>query len=413
MGEYGKGLVEFEKDRSRFTSSVLGLTYFITTITLLLYLINIPFWTNVLQLSPALMFAMFIELYSIPAYEFWSTKQRFDYKYKKVVASSLGMAIGSVVIGVICVINTTYKLEARVFSDVLVKFLISGSFAVILIKEGKTLFNRKYWRYAFFFNLPLIPHFLSTMILNQSDRIMIKSMVGSTEAAIYSVSYTIGTMVFLVINAINNSFTPYTYQKIKNGTFEGIKKNSTILCAFVAIIIAISMAFAPEIVLIFAGSKYYEAIWVIPPVAASMYLIFVYSLFSNIEYYFKKTKQIAIASVICAIINLVLNYIFIPIFGYYAAGYTTLVCYVLYAMVHYLFCRNALLEQSIQSKRLIDLKSIISITAIVIIFMLIMIMTYQHIFIRYGVVCIIIVTCLLRRKYIISILKDIFGKAQN
>ena len=66
------------------------------------------------------------------------------------------------------------------------------------------------------FNLPLIPHYLSNYILNQSDRLMIGKMVGNTQAAYYSVAYTISTMMILIMNAINNSLTPYIYQSLEN-----------------------------------------------------------------------------------------------------------------------------------------------------------------------------------------------------
>ena len=52
----------------------------------------------------------------------------------------------------------------------------------------------------------------------------------------------------------------------------------------------------------------------VPPVAVSMFLIFLYSLFSNIEYYFKKTGFIALASIVCAVANLGLNKVFIELF---------------------------------------------------------------------------------------------------
>ena len=85
-----------------------------------------------------------------------------------------------------------------------------------------------------------------------------------------------------------------------------------------------TMAFAPEVILIFAGKKYMDAIYVIPPIACSVYFIFVYSLYSTIEYYYQKTKSIALATTISAILNLLLNTVCIEKFGYYAAGYTTL-----------------------------------------------------------------------------------------
>ena len=71
---------------------------------------------------------------------------------------------------------------------------------------------------------------------------------------------------------------------------------------------------------------------------------FLYNLFANIEYYYGKTKYVAVASLGAAVTNFVLNYIFIPKFGYYVAGYTTLISYVLYALGHYLFMRKVLKE---------------------------------------------------------------------
>ena len=45
---------------------------------------------------------------------------------KKVVLSTLGMSVGSILLGIISVLATdNYKLEARVFSDVFVKAVIS------------------------------------------------------------------------------------------------------------------------------------------------------------------------------------------------------------------------------------------------------------------------------------------------
>ena len=47
-----------------------------------------------------------------------------------------------------------------------------------------------------------------------------------------------------------------------------------------------------------------------------------------------------VASVLAAGLNILLNYIFIRIYGYYAAGYTTLFCYIIYSIGHYLFMRS-------------------------------------------------------------------------
>ena len=109
----------------------------------------------------------------MPALELWSAQQRFDYKYKKFVALTMAMSVVSILVGVIAVVTASYKVEARVFSDVGIKAIFSGIVFVLIFITGKCFYSKEYWKYSIAFNLPLIPHYLSNYILNQSDRVMI------------------------------------------------------------------------------------------------------------------------------------------------------------------------------------------------------------------------------------------------
>ena len=102
-----------------------------------------------------------------------------------------------------------------------------------------------------------------------------------------------------------------------------------------ALVLMIMIAFAPECIYVFAGNKYTDAVKIIPSVASSLYFIFMYQIFANVEFYYKKNKFIAYASMIGAVLNLVLNYFGIKLFGYIAPGYTTLICYIVFGIAHY------------------------------------------------------------------------------
>ena len=91
---------------------------------------------------------------------------------------------------------------------------------------------------------------------------------------------------------------------------------------------------APEVVKILASKPYWEGIVIIPPVVLSNYIIFVYTMYVNVEQYYKKTVRISLYTAVAAVINLVLNYILIPYFGYVAAAYTTIVSYVVALILH-------------------------------------------------------------------------------
>lgn len=70
-----------------------------------------------------------------------------------------------------------------------------------------------------------------------------------------------------------------------------------------------------------------------PPIAMGVALTAVSNLYSNILIFYKKTKVVMLASGAASVVNLVLNYIFIPRFGYQAAAYTTLVAYIIMALI--------------------------------------------------------------------------------
>ena len=75
-----------------------------------------------------------------------------------------------------------------------------------------------------------------------------------------------------------------------------------------AIVAALLTFFAPEIVRTLATEEYYEAIYIMPPIAGGVFLTCVSNMYSNIMIYYKKTQYIMYASIAAAATNVVLNY---------------------------------------------------------------------------------------------------------
>ena len=377
-GVYNNGLIRFGADRARMSSSLLGLSTTVTLLLLALYMCAADFWNDVFGMPAPFMVAIFLEALFVPAYTFWSIEERFDYRYRNLVLCTLLIAFAGPALGVVGIISTdVYKVEARVFSFVFVQAAVGLVFYVRNFWRGRMFFSRRYWVFALRFNLPLIPHYLSNMLLGQSDRIMIARMIGSGQAAIYSVAYTVSTMMQLVTGAINSSYIPFTYKAIKENRLYRIKGSATLLLAIVAMGCIAAMALGPEIIFLFASTDYYEARWVVPPVSASVFFTFVYPLFGNIEFYYEKTKMVMAATTTAAAVNLVLNYFAIQMFGYIAAAYTTLLCYMLLAAAH---CINA---HMILKKMGMGFRPLLILSGVVCGAMALMLLVYDHAAIRY------------------------------
>ncbi|MBR1781500.1 MAG: polysaccharide biosynthesis C-terminal domain-containing protein, partial [Oscillospiraceae bacterium] len=132
------------------------------------------------------------------------------------------------------------------------------------------------------------------------------------------------------------------YKQMKERDVRSMQQTFRLLTLFVGVLCIGLMVVSPEAVLLFGSHKYIDAAPVIPPVAGSVFFIFLYTVLSFPQFYFEKTKFLMVASILAAALNIGLNWVFIQIFGFVAAGYTTLTCYIDYSVGHYFVSKKIL-----------------------------------------------------------------------
>ncbi|MGN0323159.1 MAG: lipopolysaccharide biosynthesis protein [Oliverpabstia sp.] len=370
------GLIRHEEDKDGYTSSAAGLIVVMTLSVGIVYLLFHRQINRITGLSSLIMGLMFVQLFFNPPLMLWTNRERFDFHYRWPTAITLISTILNPVIAVLAVLNTSYRAEARIIASVAVQSFFGLILLLFLIRKGKVFYKKEYWSFALRFNLPLIFYYISQSILNQSDRIMINYYEGSGKAAIYSVAYSAATIILLLVSAVNGSFNPWMYKKLKAGRQSEVRRISGLLCFMVAGATLAMSLFAPVLVRIMATSDYRQAIWVIPPVASSVFFIFLYMMFANIEMYYNETKGIPLVSIICSTANLILNAIFIPVYGYVAAGWTTLVCYMLLTLLHYLLMKRVCRKHQVR-EQLFPEKAFLLIAVSVVLMALLVLQLYQ------------------------------------
>ena len=402
-GVYVQGLVKFEEDQKRYSSSMQGLHFSLCLIWTVLYLLLCDFWNALFSLTTVQMLAMLVMIWATGVFTFWVQEQRVNLNYKELVVVTILISLFKPIIEVIFVLLADDKVTARILGVTLIEVIGYSGFCFIQMRNGKQFFSPKYWVYALKFNVPLVPHYLSMTVLNSADRIMIKDMIGAAEAGIYSLSYSVSLVMILFNQALLQTVMPWMYKKIKTRRVEEIANIAYLSRGLIAIVNLFLIAFAPEVVAIFAPKSYYDAIWIIPPVAMSVFFMYAYNLFANFEFYFEKSRFIVTASIVGAILNIILNYIFIRAYGYYAAGYTTLLCYILFALGHYFFMVK-ICEQQLDNVVVYKKQILLKITFLFIAIGFMLLYFYTNNYLRYAVIILAIVY-LIRNK---SILMEIF-----
>lgn len=403
QGVFNNGMLEFKNDRNRFTLSALALANLCTILCFGIYALFHDYLIEIVGLSDPLMHLMFAYMIFYPAYSYWSSRQRYEFRYKLLTVLTIVTTLIQMLLGVVAVLNVDVNNQgiAKLMASEVVMIVAGIIMYVCIAIRARFQIKFAYIKYAFRFNIFLIPHFLAMTVLASGDKIMITAMVGSTQTAIYGVSYTAASVINVFWQAIEASWTPWLFEHLSANDRKPIKLRGNQIITIFALLSIACMLFAPEIMHILASSAYMEGIYIIPSVTAGVYFTAVYAMYMRIEYYSKKTKATMIGSIAAAIANVILNYIFISLFGYMAAGYTTLACYILLSAFHYWYSRKIGMKDIYDDKYIMGLSFAMILVSILITF------TYSLNLIRYVLIVILAGFCFWKSKFILKYIMSI------
>lgn len=402
-GVFTKLLVDNKDDQDRCTSSLQALSCTCTFVCLFIYLLFPQTINDFLGMSMFEVMLLFAYFFFFPAYSLWSTKKRVNNQYLSMVVVTMIISVLTPVTSIFLLICTEMRQDAVIVGNTIIYILFGFFFFGFNLIKGKTWYEKSYWVYSLKYNIPLIPHYLAMIILGQSDRLMIKKFCGESDAGIYSLAYQISMMMNIVFNAINSSFVPRSYSLLRKRELNTLRKETTQLVFVCLGMTLLAILVAPEFVLIMGGKKYMAALYALPPVCLSVFITFYYSFFSSIEFYFSKTKSVMLASSLSAITNIILNWIFIPKFGFLAAGYTTLASYLFLLVFHYFFSKKVAEQEC--GEKVYNGKFAATAVGISIASSLLMLSIYKHPILRYSIVLLLIIFAITKKELLIKYLK--------
>jgi len=406
---FDSGLLDYREDRKVYTSAMQGLSTTAALAVVVCCFLLRPLWRRVIGLPDIIIYVMLAEMLFIPGFQYWAASQRFYYRYKALAAVTLSAAALQSGIGVAAVMCAQEKGIARALSAAIVNILLGLCFYIYNFASGRKFFIKKYWIFALKFNLPLIPYYLSQFILMQSDRIMIAYYFSQSEAGIYGLACQIAMIMNVVTEAVLASFVPWLYRSMREERYLRIRQVTNALLVMMSVAVFIPVLLAPEVILLLGTGKYMEGVWIIPPVAASVFYIFFTWFFIRIEFYFQETKFVAVSTVFSALLNIILNMALIPKFGYIAAAYTTLVCYMAYAATHYLFMRFVCAKHG-APRDLYNIKVILALSVLVPAGAALAMLTYAGRLLRWGLIAGVCICAVLFRKKIYGFMKKLIGE---
>lgn len=398
-----KAMLEFANEKKNFVFSLIVFC-FVTVIAF--FLISLPlksFLQTQLKIDDFQFYWLFISCFTFALYNIANYYCTF-HNYYKIVASIV-LVIGTfapVLSVVLAYLMPNHKYIGRIIGVDTGYVLVAVIFGIWIVFFGKKKFGTKYIKRSLKFTVPVMPHLLSQILLAQCDLLMINYIEGEDKSGIYSMGHTVGYLALTVVIQIMAAWSPWVYRRFEENNFSIVKKNSRlilIICTYVSLGL---MTISSELIKIFLPKEYLPCIYMVPPLVMATYFEFIYLFFYDILYYNKKAKLIAGASIITSIINIVLNAIFIKLYGYMAACYTTAFSYLVLIVMAYFMCRK------FQVHKIYNVIYMVFWIFIVIAYAVLVMFFADNIIVRYGVFIGISLTIfIMKRKEIIYFVKNI------
>jgi len=220
------------------------------------------------------------------------------------------------------------------FLNLLEAIMYACSFIFLYVKSNYKVINWKYNKHIakqiFLDSWPLLFASAFALIYTRIDQVMVKNFIDQTAVGFYDVAVRIAEVWYFIPTIIVSSIFPAIINAKKNNLLLYKKRLQDLIIIIFTITFLISLPifiFAKPIINLLFGFAYHPAIIVLQIyvwAGIGLSIANVINQYLIIENY---TKILFFSSCIGMIINVILNFIFIPIYGINGAAFSTLISY--------------------------------------------------------------------------------------
>lgn len=232
-----------------------------------------------------------------------------------------------------------FDITALISSSIIIDLLFVLSIAVYLIKTKRIkllsfkLVHKKYLKIFTHFGSFILLSSLATLLIVSSDRYILAMYDSIENVGIYTKVYdiaqlSISALVFVFFNVINPNMNRELTHNLENADILLRKYLFAYIFTLLPFTILFSI-FSKEISYLLLGEEFRNGHIIMPYVFFSAFIFGIINFNQNKLKFKNKLKIIVQILSFCFFINLILNFLFIPSFGYLGAAITTFISYII------------------------------------------------------------------------------------
>ena len=347
-GSLQNALLEYEKER--YHSYCFTIISFAFLTFLVPFVFSLAFknsLANLLKIDPLFIFLLFPQCFFAFLVNFMTSYFLSQKKVKKNLIWTLSFCVASATLSLLFSLFFEYKEFGYSLGIFIPNFIMGSITIVYFIIKSKFKFNVEFLKFGLLFSLPLVMHMLGSVILGQSDKIMIRFLIDEVQTGQYTMTHNYAMLINAVWAAFNGVFVPYYYENLKEKKYDLLNERCKNYYIFFSCISFGFILVGREIVRFIVDEKFYDGLVIFEVSVLAQFFIFLYSFCVNYEFYRKKTVWIAIGTIITAIINILLNFWFITIWGIFGAALASTISYLFLIIFHEFISRVIIKEYPI------------------------------------------------------------------
>ena len=175
------------------------------------------------------------------------------------------------------------------------------------------------------FSLPLVPSSVGVFVTLYIDRFAINQLMTVADVGLFGIGYRVASVVSLLVIAVQTAITPLVYARYRDPQTPA--QLARVFRYFVggALVLAVGLSlFAREILVVATTPAFYAGAVVVPLLAPALLLSAMYVFAPGLGIA-KRTATQAVITIVGAVLNTILNFVLIPVWGIVGAAAATLI----------------------------------------------------------------------------------------
>lgn len=313
-----------DKQRKNYLGSILSIILISSIIAILaISIYGDLFGISVKILVIGILSASLIKIFMIQSSILQMRAKPVEYAKLEISRGVIGF------VAMISLLSLGLNWESKAYADLITSVLLIVYIYTLQDREILRIrFNIDHINFFLKYSIPLIPHSFALVGLSGIDILFLKELSTPDKVGIYTFSTSVSLMMYYVLLAIDKSLSAYILR-----TYGQAKHLGVVLKIF-SLLLIVSLV---SIVVIYFSIKQFDVYIFDSAYLGNEKLIAIltlgYAIYALLSipllyvYRARKTKFVALISTSSLIINVVLNYILIPIYGIFGAACATLISY--------------------------------------------------------------------------------------